>query len=199
LADREALLSLAEPPEWLRKCIASARRSAPHTSTPEPKKWVPGERNNKLTSVAGSLRRRGLTLAAIEAALLEENRQRSVPPLEDTEVRNIARSIARYPAGAEASEHRPEGFVPPGYDDSFSALLDVIRFTADLPEFLVLLFHVERSLGYGKAADCVSISQTVDGVYSCKFKTWIRKGCGLSKASVARAIRSLVAPDLPYY
>jgi predicted ATP-dependent serine protease len=55
-----------------------------------------GERNAALTSLAGSMRRRGATQASIEAALLEENAQRCRPPLHQAEVRQIARSIGRY-------------------------------------------------------------------------------------------------------
>jgi hypothetical protein len=66
-----------------------------------------GERNGSLASMAGSMRRRGMSHEAIEAALLAENAQRCSPPLEDAEVRKIAASIARYPAGA-GTERRCE-------------------------------------------------------------------------------------------
>jgi hypothetical protein len=58
-----------------------------------------GQRNCGLASIAGALRRRGLTQSEIEAALLAANRERCVPPLPEAEVLRIARSIARYPAG----------------------------------------------------------------------------------------------------
>ena len=44
-----------------------------------------------------------MTPGAIEAALLEENQTRCQPPLPDSEVRQIAGSIGRYPAGSPAS------------------------------------------------------------------------------------------------
>ncbi len=78
-----------------------------------------GQRNSTLTSLAGSMRKRGMTCAAIEKALLEENRQRCVPPLPETEVRQVAASVARYePAlpgplgspGAAAQPTKPAGF-----------------------------------------------------------------------------------------
>jgi Primase C terminal 1 (PriCT-1) len=56
-------------------------------------------RNTSLASVAGSLRDRGLDPETICAVLLEVNRIRCLPPLEDEEVSRIARSIGRYPAG----------------------------------------------------------------------------------------------------
>lgn len=54
-----------------------------------------GARNETLASLAGSMRRRGMSAAAIEAALFVEN-LRCEPPLSDGEVRQIAESIARY-------------------------------------------------------------------------------------------------------
>jgi len=55
-----------------------------------------GTRNNSLTSLAGSMRAKGSSEKAILAALLEHNREFCVPPLPETEVRNIAASVARY-------------------------------------------------------------------------------------------------------
>lgn len=55
-------------------------------------------RNNTLTSLAGSMRRRGMSEAAIEAALQAENESKCDPPLDKSEVSAIATSIMRYPA-----------------------------------------------------------------------------------------------------
>ena len=63
-----------------------------------------GERNTTLTSLAGSMRRRGMSEAAIHAALSAENRDRCRPPLPDRDIARIAASIARYPA---AETHAP--------------------------------------------------------------------------------------------
>jgi hypothetical protein len=60
---------------------------------------IKGARNDTLASIAGRLHRDGLTVAAMEAALLEINGSHCVPPLPDTEVRGIARSVGRYPGG----------------------------------------------------------------------------------------------------
>lgn len=58
---------------------------------------VEGSRNSRLASLAGSMRRRGQSAESIEAALLVENSTRCDPPLSDSEVSKIARSISRYP------------------------------------------------------------------------------------------------------
>jgi hypothetical protein len=59
-----------------------------------------GGRNVALTSVAGSLRDRGLDAETICAVLLEVNRLRCEPPLAEAEVVGIGRSIGRYPPGS---------------------------------------------------------------------------------------------------
>ena len=69
-----------------------------------------GQRNSTLTSCAGSMRRRGMTRAAIEAALLEENR-RCQPPLSKEEVSRIAQSVSRYrPQPVVGSDDQPPAF-----------------------------------------------------------------------------------------
>ncbi len=55
-----------------------------------------GERNSTLTSMAGAMRRKGFERDAIVAALLETNRRRCKPLLTDTEVDQIAASVAKY-------------------------------------------------------------------------------------------------------
>lgn len=55
-----------------------------------------GRRDSTLTSMGGAMRRRGFGEESIAAALLVENEQRCEPPLDDDQVRKIARSLARY-------------------------------------------------------------------------------------------------------
>jgi energy-coupling factor transporter ATP-binding protein EcfA2 len=61
-------------------------------------------RNATLTSLAGSLRAKGLSQEAIEEALLGINRKSCKPPLEEREVAAIARSIAKYAPTGEDKE-----------------------------------------------------------------------------------------------
>jgi hypothetical protein len=90
------LLHPANPPGWLLERIEGARNGAGAQDTVDPDKWPPGERNNRLTSIAGTMRRRGVSKEAITAALLEENQHRCDPPLPEGEVRSIAESVASY-------------------------------------------------------------------------------------------------------
>ena len=64
-------------------------------------------RNLSLTSVAGSLRDRGLDAETIRVVLLVVNRLRCKPSLQEREVSGIARSISRYPAGGPKYRRSP--------------------------------------------------------------------------------------------
>jgi hypothetical protein len=102
-AGPKSLLSPAEPPQWLLDLIRANGKKQPDASAAtDDEKFPEGERNNRLASLAGKLRRAGLSADAIAAALIAENQRRCSPPLPDAEVAQIARSIARYPAGHTA-------------------------------------------------------------------------------------------------
>ena len=53
-------------------------------------------RNVRLTSIAGKLRNAGLSMQALEVALLQVNEDRCEPPLEEAEVKRIAANVSRY-------------------------------------------------------------------------------------------------------
>lgn len=88
---------LADIPPWLLQLLNTAPHQEP-ASTSFPDAPIPeGLRNNTLTSLAGSMRRRGMGESAIAAALLAKNKHRCQPPLPEQEVRGIAQSVMRYP------------------------------------------------------------------------------------------------------
>jgi putative DNA primase/helicase len=83
---------------------APAARSRTADTGGKAETFPEGQRNAGLASIAGTMRRKGMSGAAIEAALLADNAARCVPPLPDDEVRTIARSVSRYaPAAMQAS------------------------------------------------------------------------------------------------
>lgn len=94
----------ADMPEWLvdeiRK-VGTKFTVKKKTERVTPKKVREGGRNNHLTSLAGSLRRKGMGEDGIIAALRAENKDRLDPPLDDETVIAIAKSIARYEPGEE--------------------------------------------------------------------------------------------------
>jgi hypothetical protein len=55
-----------------------------------------GSRDNALTSIAGTLRRKGFEADEIFALLVSTNRKRCEPPLPEADVKRIAWSVARY-------------------------------------------------------------------------------------------------------
>lgn len=57
---------------------------------------IQGDRNNGLTSLAGAMRHLGMQENEILQAIMMVNDTRCVPPLPDSEVRQIVRSVARY-------------------------------------------------------------------------------------------------------
>jgi Bifunctional DNA primase/polymerase, N-terminal/AAA domain/Primase C terminal 1 (PriCT-1) len=72
------------------------------TITVGPGQPIPeGKRDTTLTSLAGTMRKRGMTAEEIEAALLAVNR-RCAPPLSAEQVHKIAGSVARYRTGEQA-------------------------------------------------------------------------------------------------
>ena len=78
--------------------LASLSADGGSPAAPLPNRILAGQRNDLLTSLAGSMRRRGATAEAIEAALAVENDTRCEPPLTASEIRQIACSVGRYPA-----------------------------------------------------------------------------------------------------
>jgi hypothetical protein len=101
----------ARAPDWLVRLAIDAsshatdgtRKTAQTSAAPIPE----GQRDVTLTSLAGSLRRIGLSENQIAVALLEVNRDRCQPSLPDAIVLKVARSVARYPAG-----ELPRGTAP---------------------------------------------------------------------------------------
>jgi hypothetical protein len=92
-------LELPEPPPWLMQEIEEGRRAARQRAGEAPERIPEGRRNDTLTSLAGSMRRRGMDAPEIAPALLAVNERRCDPPLPEEEVWRIARGIERYEAG----------------------------------------------------------------------------------------------------
>jgi len=87
----------ADAPAWIADAARSPRTAGDRLEVADA---IPdGQRNATLASLAGTMRRRGMTAAEIEAALLTVNAGRCQPPLPDDAVRGIATSVGRYPPG----------------------------------------------------------------------------------------------------
>lgn len=97
---------LADVPSWLLAKMAEAK-PAPAVLTAQGEVIPEGGRNAALASLGGAKRRRGMAVETIEADLLKENEARCKPPLPVSEVRNIARSVARYEPVAQVQTIDP--------------------------------------------------------------------------------------------
>lgn len=93
-----------------------------------------GKRNAALTSLAGSMRRRGMGEAAIVAALAAENAEKCDPPLGEQEIRRIAASVARYPAeeSKQAKPRRNQSKKSADFTDDHLALVFAERYRGGL-------------------------------------------------------------------
>ncbi|GIW51244.1 MAG: hypothetical protein KatS3mg081_0599 [Gemmatimonadales bacterium] len=143
------------PPQFLEALKAAAKAHQPAGRLlgilPE------GSRNVALTSLAGSLRRRGASEEAILAALRVENATRCKPPLDDRELERIAASVAKYPPSEEGSATHalenweepvsldciavpefPVGALPRWLGDYVRAVAVAYQVPADLPGALSL-------------------------------------------------------------
>ena len=88
--------SLAELPSWVLERIRRFSHNGSAAYQVAGERIALGERNNTLTSFAGSWRRTGMDVDEIYAGLKAINATRCDPPLDDEEVRQIARSVGRY-------------------------------------------------------------------------------------------------------
>ena len=125
-------------------------------------------RHRTLTSLAGSMRRRGMSQAAIEAALLVENATRCDPPKPEGEVRRIARDIAKKPAG-ESDDGEPKPTDPWGAAESMATFLSGEEVGA---EFL----DGEKRL---VARECVTEIFSPRGLGKSLFALWLALVCAL--------------------
>lgn len=98
---------LAPWPHWLFDLATTAREKEPPAGpVASGGKFAQGTRNAALTSLAGTMRRRGMGRESILAALLAENAARCDPPMAEAEVAGIAESVMRYAAADDVTRAR---------------------------------------------------------------------------------------------
>jgi len=152
---------LEELADSLEKTYASATASGTGpVATGAPGGIIPeGARNSTLTSLAGTLRRRGVEGAALEQALLAINREQCRPPLPEDEVRAIAKSVSRYPlpvpAGTEEDDATEITTVPwpdPPAPEAFHGLAgDIVRAIEPHTEADPVALLVQFLVAFGNA------------------------------------------------
>lgn len=94
--------AVAPLPEGLRALLQPTKGKGKRAAAVS-EKIAAGKRNQTLASLAGTMRRRGMTEGAIQAALLVANDEQCDPPLPEGEIEAIAKSVAKYAPTAPAA------------------------------------------------------------------------------------------------
>ena len=165
---------IAELPPQALALLDRTEASPPKPATASlPDVILEGEgRNNALTSLGGTMRRRGMTEDSIRAALLAENQTRCVPPLDEREVEGIARSVGRYePAARVTGTPRAAPVLPFKEASARSAVPMVVNMRDVEPEAVRWLWPgyipmgkltvLEGDPGLGKSTLALAIAAAV--------------------------------------
>jgi Protein of unknown function (DUF3987)/Bifunctional DNA primase/polymerase, N-terminal/Primase C terminal 1 (PriCT-1) len=165
---------LAKIPNWLMALLFKDDDEPKHQSNGRVGDQIPqGQRNQTLTSLAGTMRRRGMSLEAIEAALLAENK-RCNPSLPESEVQNIARSVSRYPSQGEGWSDPRE--IPDHRKPPVPTLPEALLPSPLAPRLLDVAERMCLPLEMVAAPAIVSLSAVVGpsiGIYPKNRDNWI--------------------------
>jgi P4 family phage/plasmid primase-like protien len=148
LAEIEAQ-KIAPAPGWLLRLLQATERRGPAPEIPQ--KIQKGQQHSTLVSIAGSMRRRGLSADEIFAALRVINRDRCTEPGTEADIRGIADRVARYPPDARVNlfgEKHPSREVhaeelPLGQADIEAAVENAIQ-KNDLVGAVELVEHIAK-------------------------------------------------------
>ena len=173
--------TLTDAPAWLLQIVRAETNGRHESAGPIPDSIIEGGRNATLTSLAGSIRRRGGSRAAMLAAIQVENETRCSPPLSDGEIEKIADSVARYEPATSASGRASTNSSTPTTTDvsdteektklplAVSALEAV---APDTPSFSISGFLLDREIhllvsdgGEGKTTLALAIAGSMAGGY----------------------------------
>ncbi|MFM9995529.1 MAG: DUF3987 domain-containing protein [Phycisphaerales bacterium] len=113
LSSRPGEVPLAPLPPWLLKLMIEPPKKDGAASGGDGDVSPEGKRNDVLTSLAGSMRRRGMKHEEIFAALKAVNAGRCKPPLDESEVEKIAQSVSRYAPEAGSDGVTAAAWLPP--------------------------------------------------------------------------------------
>jgi hypothetical protein len=147
-----------------------------------------GVRNNGLTSYAGQLRVRGFDREQILSALREANKERCWPPLPDSELRNIAKSAAKWPAHPNG-QRLYSAFVPKA---CFDPRISICGFDA------VDIVRTDTTLGLRERhKDGYGVLVGFFGSYGCHpSQETIADALGVFQQQVSRDVKRLVRAGL---
>ncbi len=135
-----ASVPLADLPAWLLDLITQPTPKTRVGADTEDGTIPEGTRHVTLVSLAGSMRRRGMTPEAMKAALLKENEGRCRPPLSESEIERITISVGQYdPAHTPEDRLRLAGLTQLNAAASMDAVSAGIRNLVELVDGADLL------------------------------------------------------------
>ncbi len=193
---------LAKIPDWLMGLLTQDDTSRRQSEAQEGEKIHERKRNTTLISLAGSMRRRGMSLEAIEAALLAENAARCDPPLPEKEVLTIARSVSRYEPGPDANpeteiERLTQDLTPdtplPEILSRLSAMVPVLVRMGNL-EVTGLLEVLKDRLGLSRQILAALRSEIKEAREKLRKSPPADKPAALSPEEEIKALKPLAAP-----
>lgn len=156
---------LAPAPEWLVEL--STKRTQGTAAVTEDQPIPEGQRNNTLASLAGTMRRRGMPLEAIEAALIQVNLKQCNPPLSEEEVMAIAKSVGRY-----LPPKPPNGYV----NNSSISIIERDKVLCESKRDKSVTDNVTKSLQ--RVSQNVTKSENVTKALSQKVESWVAETSG---------------------
>ncbi len=144
--DSDTLRDMAIAPAWFVNLIRqSAKFDKDKAQSPD--KVIEGARNSYLAQLAGAMRGKGMDPETIEMLLLFENKKKCVPPLDDDEVKKIAKSIGKYAPEKDADPSAWESLLRRNSKGTIKATTSncaiLLRYSADF----------EGKLAYNEQSD----------------------------------------------
>jgi hypothetical protein len=185
------------PRPWERLMPLAGKRPTSSPANGNAGKVGEGGRENLLTSLAGTMRRRGMSVEAIRAALRAENLARCEPPVSDADSDRIANSVGRYAPAAEAAPGSDAaspgstsfGSTPPTTESAPLPIITVIegehpRATDEAEE--ILLRNAEEEGIFQRAGEIIRIIKLPEA----------RKSAGLSRPAGTIMLEPMTLPTL---
>ena len=129
--------------------LNALNRSGPRREMRPVVSMAQGARNATLTSIAGSLRRKGAEEGSIETALSAINASQCKPPLPAEDIKRIAASVARYEPAPSPESGAAVDDTDTGNAERFAVMFgDIVRFIEEYRCFAVYdgqRWRVDRS------------------------------------------------------
>ena len=167
--------SLTEPPSWLLSHLQASRSQSHAKADNQALICKEGHRNAGLASLAGILRRAGMSEQQILKQLSTFNEESCLPPLPIREVEGVARSIARYKPEAPIVEATSTASASLDWLNEFKMTEQEVQAISDpawvIPQFIHLghVIAIAAEPGTGKTTIlfdlCKSLTSSFKVVY----------------------------------